>query len=99
MPAPRLPWQVFPIIWHPSAALMAEIPVLPFDCTVQLRTVVPEKIVMLVADEASRKKLAGYLPVVETMTRLHGKASAYVCENYACKLPTADAAKFAELLQ
>ena len=60
---------------------------------------VPEKIVMLVGDEASRKTLAGYLPVVETMTRLHGKASAYVCENYACKLPTADAAKFAELLQ
>jgi uncharacterized protein YyaL (SSP411 family) len=61
--------------------------------------VVPEKIVMLVADDASRKMLAGYLPVVETMTRLHGKASAYVCENYTCKLPTADAAKFAELLQ
>jgi uncharacterized protein YyaL (SSP411 family) len=60
---------------------------------------VPEKIVMLVADDASRKKLAGYLPLVETMTRLHGKASAYVCENYTCKLPTADAAKFAELLQ
>jgi len=60
---------------------------------------VPEKIVMLVADDASRETLAGYLPVVETMTRLHGKASAYVCENYTCKLPTADAAKFAELLQ
>jgi hypothetical protein len=60
---------------------------------------VPEKIVLLVADEASRKTLAGYLPVVQTMTRLGGKASAYVCENYACKLPTADPAKFAELLQ
>ena len=56
------------------------------------------KIVMLVADDASRKKLAGYLPVVETMTRLRGKATAYVCdENYTCKLPTADAAKFARV--
>ena len=58
----------------------------------------PDSIVMLV-DEPARKILAGYLSVIETMTRLHGKTTAYVCENYTCKLPTADAAKFAELLQ
>jgi uncharacterized protein YyaL (SSP411 family) len=33
------------------------------------------------------------------MTRLHGKTTAYVCENYACKLPTADPGKFAQLLR
>lgn len=59
----------------------------------------PHRIVMLVKDEESRKKLAGYLPVVENMTRHQGKATAYVCENYTCKLPTAEPAKFAELLQ
>jgi uncharacterized protein YyaL (SSP411 family) len=59
---------------------------------------VPDRIVMLV-DDGARKTLAGYLPVVETMTRLHGKTTAYVCENYACKLPTADPAKFAEFLR
>jgi uncharacterized protein YyaL (SSP411 family) len=58
----------------------------------------PDRIVMLV-DEPARKTLAGYLPVIGTMTRLHGKTTAYVCENYTCKLPTADAAKFTELLQ
>ena len=58
----------------------------------------PESIVMLV-DEPVRKILAGYLPVIETMTRLHGRTTAYVCENYTCKLPTADPAKFTELLQ
>jgi uncharacterized protein YyaL (SSP411 family) len=58
----------------------------------------PNSIVMLV-DDASRATLAGYLPVIETMTRIHGKTTAYVCENYTCKLPTTDAAKFAELLQ
>jgi uncharacterized protein YyaL (SSP411 family) len=58
----------------------------------------PNRIVMLV-DEPTRKTLAGYLPLIENMTRLHGKTTAYVCENYACKLPTADAAKFAELLK
>jgi uncharacterized protein YyaL (SSP411 family) len=59
----------------------------------------PYRIVMLVKDEDSRRKLAGYLGVVETMTRHQGKATAYVCENYTCKLPTTDTAKFAELLQ
>ncbi len=62
------------------------------------RRFLPNKIVLLV-DEASRKILSAYLPVIETMTRLDGKATAYVCENYACQLPTADPAKFAELLQ
>jgi uncharacterized protein YyaL (SSP411 family) len=58
----------------------------------------PGSIVMLV-DEPARKTLAGYLSVIETMTRVHGKTTAYVCENYTCKLPTADPAKFTELLQ
>jgi uncharacterized protein YyaL (SSP411 family) len=58
----------------------------------------PDRIVLFV-DDASRKALAGYLPVIETMTADHSKATAYVCENYTCKLPTADAGKFAELLQ
>jgi uncharacterized protein YyaL (SSP411 family) len=60
---------------------------------------VPNKIVLRVTDAASRKVIAGYISVVETMTAKDGKATAYVCENYACKLPTADHKKFAELLQ
>jgi uncharacterized protein len=60
---------------------------------------VPHKIVLLVDGVPSRKALAGYLPVIETMTEKDGKATAYVCENYACQLPTADPKKFAELLQ
>ena len=58
----------------------------------------PHRIVLLV-DGHSRQPLASYLPVVETMTRSHGETTAYVCENYTCKLPTADPAKFSELLQ
>lgn len=58
----------------------------------------PDCIVLFV-DEASRKALAGYLPAIETMIADHSGTTAYVCENYACKLPTADASKFAELLQ
>jgi len=59
----------------------------------------PHRIVMLVKDDESRRKLAGYLGVVETMTRHQGKATAYVCENYTCKLPTTETVKFGELLQ
>jgi uncharacterized protein YyaL (SSP411 family) len=59
---------------------------------------VPSRILMLV-DDSARKMLAGYLPIIQTMTRVHGKTTAYVCENYACKLPTADPQKFAELLR
>ena len=58
----------------------------------------PDAIALFV-DEASRKALAGYLPVIRDMSADHHKTTAYVCENYMCKLPTADAAKFAELLQ
>ena len=57
-----------------------------------------DSIVMLV-EEPARKTLGGYLSVIESMTRLHGKTTAYVCENYTCKLPVTDPAKFAELLQ
>jgi uncharacterized protein YyaL (SSP411 family) len=59
----------------------------------------PHKIVLLVDGESSRKVLSAYLPVVENMTEKDGKATAYVCENYTCRLPTADPKKFAELLQ
>jgi len=58
----------------------------------------PNSIVLLVDDD-SREILAGHLGVVATMTRLDGRTTAYICENYTCKLPTADAVKFGELLQ
>jgi uncharacterized protein YyaL (SSP411 family) len=58
----------------------------------------PDRIILFV-DGASREILARYLPAVETMTAGDGQTTAYVCENYTCKLPTADAAKFRELLQ
>ena len=59
----------------------------------------PGKIVLLVDGDVSRQALGAYLPVLETMTEKEGRATAYVCENYACQLPTPDPKKFAELLQ
>ena len=60
---------------------------------------IPNKIVLLVDGDETRKGLSHYLPVIASMVKSGGKSTAYVCENYACKLPTADPAKFAELLQ
>jgi len=59
---------------------------------------VPHRIVLLVTAE-SRPALARYLPTVAEMTAIGGQATAYVCEDYVCKLPTADAAAFGQLLQ
>jgi uncharacterized protein YyaL (SSP411 family) len=38
------------------------------------------------------------LPLLQGRTLVGGKAAAYVCENYACKLPVTDAAALAKLL-
>ncbi|MGH9721225.1 MAG: thioredoxin domain-containing protein [Bryobacteraceae bacterium] len=59
----------------------------------------PNRIVLMLDSDTARSTLSKFLPVLTNMTELRGKPTAYVCEDYACKLPTADAAKFAELLQ
>ena len=38
------------------------------------------------------------LPLLEGRTLLDGKAAAYVCENYACKLPVTNAQELGKLL-
>jgi len=55
--------------------------------------------VVLLADLESRAELADYNPAIGGMTMLGGRATAYVCENYACQLPTADVAVLTQLLQ
>jgi uncharacterized protein len=58
----------------------------------------PNKVLFLV-DGASNQQLAGWLPFIEGMHAINGKATAYVCENYTCKLPTSDPARVAQLLE
>jgi uncharacterized protein YyaL (SSP411 family) len=59
---------------------------------------VPDRIVLLI-DAESRQALARYLPTVADMAAIGGGATAYVCENYTCQLPTTDVAEFGRLLQ
>jgi hypothetical protein len=42
---------------------------------------------------------APFFPSAASMREIDGKPTAYVCQNYACQLPTNDIAKFTELLQ
>jgi uncharacterized protein YyaL (SSP411 family) len=37
-------------------------------------------------------------PFLKDAATKHGPATAYVCENFVCKLPTKDLAKLAQLL-
>ncbi|MEE8349515.1 MAG: thioredoxin domain-containing protein [Acidobacteriota bacterium] len=58
----------------------------------------PGKIVVLADGGAVQERLAPGLEILETLSRLDGKATAYICENYVCQLPTNDVAVVARLL-
>ena len=58
----------------------------------------PNKVVILANDGVEQKQLARWLPFLSGVTRKAGRATAYVCENYVCKLPTADPETMARLL-
>ena len=57
----------------------------------------PNKVLFLV-DGEDGSQLTGWLPFIEGMHSIDGKATAYVCENYTCKLPTTDPGRVAQIL-
>jgi hypothetical protein len=59
---------------------------------------IPNKILMLVDGGPAQDQLTRWLPVVGSMDRRDGRATLYVCENYACRLPTNDLRTAAHLL-
>ena len=58
----------------------------------------PNAIVILADGGKSQRALAKLLPFLETIKPVGGKATAYVCVNYACQLPTNDIDKMTALL-
>lgn len=58
----------------------------------------PETTVFVLDDE-DRGVLSRYNPVLAGMKPVDGAMTAYVCENFACRLPVTEAAKLAGLLQ
>jgi len=59
---------------------------------------IPNKIILLADGENGQKILASYIPFIESVKMIDRKSTAYICENYACKLPTSDVSTVAELL-
>ena len=59
---------------------------------------IPNKILLLADGAQGQKHLAEWLPFIKSMGRKQGRATAYICENYVCKLPTADPKVVATLL-
>ena len=59
---------------------------------------IPNKVLLLADGGAAQEQLAGWLPVIGNITRRNGRATAYICEDYVCQLPTSDLAVAAQLL-
>ncbi|MDH3252632.1 MAG: thioredoxin domain-containing protein, partial [Ignavibacteria bacterium] len=59
----------------------------------------PNKIILLAEGGEPQDKLATLLPFVSSLTRLGGKPTAYICEDYVCQLPTVDRSKVEQLLK
>jgi uncharacterized protein YyaL (SSP411 family) len=60
---------------------------------------VPGKVVLMVDSAQTRQTLAAGIPSIQSMDPLEGRARAYVCRNYTCRLPVTEPAEFAELIQ
>jgi uncharacterized protein YyaL (SSP411 family) len=60
---------------------------------------IPNKIILLADGGAGQQFLNQHLPFMQSVKMRGGKATAYICENYACKLPTSDLSLMAKLLE
>ena len=58
----------------------------------------PNKVVLFRAADGESSEIAGIAPYTKDQKPLDGKATAYVCANFSCEMPTSDPAKMMELL-
>ncbi len=59
----------------------------------------PNKVVLLVHSEEVREALSRNVPAIAGMRPVDGKAAAYVCEDFTCKLPVTEPEQLSELLK
>jgi uncharacterized protein YyaL (SSP411 family) len=59
---------------------------------------IPNKVLMLADGGPGQEFLGRQLPFIKSIRMRENKATAYICENYACKLPTTDLNVMARLL-
>ena len=59
---------------------------------------IPNKFLILADGGAGQRQISTWLRFVGSIRQKDGKATAYICENYVCKLPTNDPSVVARLL-
>ncbi len=59
---------------------------------------IPNRIVLLADGGALHRRLSERLEILKSVRRIEGKATAYICHDYVCDLPTNDPGKVAQLL-
>ncbi|MGH9340590.1 MAG: hypothetical protein ACRD1R_13605 [Acidobacteriota bacterium] len=60
---------------------------------------IPNKIVVLTDGGKAQQRLAASLDILNSIRPIGGKATAYICEDYVCQLPTNEIAVVARLLE
>ncbi|MEE2877230.1 MAG: thioredoxin domain-containing protein [Candidatus Neomarinimicrobiota bacterium] len=60
---------------------------------------IPNKVVILKPSDGQAKEIVKIAPFTETQMAIEGRATAYVCQNYACDAPTTDLIKMVASLQ
>ncbi len=60
---------------------------------------IPNRVLLLADGAQGQKQLARWVPTLASVTRKQGRATAYICENYICNLPTPDPQMVARLLE
>ena len=60
---------------------------------------IPDKIVLFADGGAGQKWLGERLPFIRTAARIQGRAAAYVCEDFVCKMPVTDAQALRKTLE
>lgn len=58
----------------------------------------PNRLLLLADGGQGQRQLSRWLPLLSSVTRKEGRATAYICENYVCRLPTSDPQIVAKLL-
>ena len=62
------------------------------------RTFIPNKVVLLRPAEVKHPKILRFAEFTKSLTSQEGRATAYVCRNYQCDLPTTSIEKMLRLL-
>ena len=63
-----------------------------------MRRFIPSKVVLLRPTDEDSPEITRLAEFTKYLSSTDGKATAYVCRNYSCELPTTDTGKMLELL-